>query len=118
MPKKIEKPNRFPQDDIQIDEFFGLISSKQADMSLCRIVCQAGWSEPAQRPEFDEYMMVLSGELQITSADGSVTTVKAGEAVKAGKGEKVQYSTPNEACDYISCCVPAFDIKKTHRETI
>ena len=117
MPELIPSPKLFPQDDIVIEEFFGLISSGQKDVSFCRIRCEAGWSEPPQRPEFDEYMIVLSGTLSIAGKNG-VTVVRAGQAAKAAKGERVQYSTPSEACDYISLCVPAFDIEWTHREKI
>lgn len=117
MPRLITDANRFPQDDIVIDEFFGLISSGQSDCSLCRIVCQKGWSEPAQRPDFDEYMIVTSGSLHITDENGQVTIVRAGQAAKAVRGEKVQYATPEESCDYISLCVPAFSLDLAHRES-
>lgn len=117
MPRLIDRADRFPQENIVLDEFFGLISSGQSDLSLCRIVCEKGWSEPAQRPEFDEYMIVTTGSLHIADETGRVTIVRAGQAAKAARGEKVQYSTPDESCDYISVCVPAFSMEKAHRES-
>ena len=116
MPRLIQTPNRFPQEDIQIEEFFGLISSGESDLSLCRIHCRRGWSEPAQRPEFDEYLLVLTGALHLVGEGGSVTVVRAGEAALAPKGELVQYATPDDDCDYVSLCVPAFRLDLAHRE--
>ena len=117
MPRLIAQAARFPQENIILDEFFGRISSGQSDLSLCRIVCEKGWSEPAQRPEFDEYMIVTTGSLYITGETGQVTIIRAGQAAKASRGEKVQYSTPEGPCDYISVCVPAFSLDKAHRES-
>ena len=64
----------------------------------------AGWSEPAQTPEFDEFTVVLSGALLVRHADGEFE-VRAGQAVIAHAGEWVQYSTP-EGAEYIAVCLP------------
>jgi mannose-6-phosphate isomerase-like protein (cupin superfamily) len=74
----------------------------------------AGWSEPGQRPEFDEYTLVLSGALRVDSGDGSLE-VAAGRAVLARAGEWVRYSTP-EGAEYISVCLPAFAPETVHRD--
>ena len=37
----------------------------------------AGWSEPGQRPDFDEYTVVLKGVMRVEHEAG-VTEVKAG----------------------------------------
>jgi ethanolamine utilization protein EutQ (cupin superfamily) len=64
--------------------------------------------------EFDEYTVVLSGELEARHRAG-VVTVKAGEAVIARAGEWVQYATPNGA-QYIAVCLPAFAPDIVHRD--
>lgn len=117
MPELVEKPNRFPQDGICIEEFFGRISDSRGEFSLGRLSSGQGWSEPAQRPEFDEYSLVISGALYVTAEDGSVTIARAGQAVKTKKGERIQYSTPEPGgADYISLCIPAFSPELAHRD--
>ena len=67
-----------------------------------------GWSEPGQRPEFDEYTVVLRGTLHLKLADGEFD-IRAGEAVIVTAGEWVAYSTPAEGgAEYIAVCLPAF----------
>ena len=75
-----------------------------------------GWVEPGQTPEFDEYTVVLRGELQVKTHDG-VITVKAGQAVHTRPGEWVQYSTPHpDGAEYIAVCLPAFSPTTVHRD--
>jgi ethanolamine utilization protein EutQ (cupin superfamily) len=74
----------------------------------------AGWLEPSQTPEFDEYTVVLKGVLHVNYEGGSFD-VRPGQAVIAHRGELVQYSTP-EGAEYIAVCVPAFSPGTVHRE--
>lgn len=116
MPEIVSKGSFFPQDNITISEFFGRISSGESGISICRITSGPGWSEPRQRPDFDEYTIMISGTLYISSEDGSLTIVREGEAVFVPKGESVQYSSPEEpGADYISVCVPAFTLESANR---
>jgi len=52
-----------------------------------------GWVEPGQRPEFDEYTIVLAGTLHV-KAEAGEWDVRAGQAIVTRAGEWVQYSTP------------------------
>jgi mannose-6-phosphate isomerase-like protein (cupin superfamily) len=70
--------------------------------------------EPGQRPEFDEYTVVLSGSLRVESEDGSLE-VEAGQGVMTRAGEWVRYSTPDGA-EYIAVCLPAFSPHTVHRD--
>jgi mannose-6-phosphate isomerase-like protein (cupin superfamily) len=75
-----------------------------------------GWAEPGQRPEFDEFTIVLHGELVVESGDGQMT-VRAGQGLHTRPGEWVRYSTPGPSgAEYISVCVPAFDLGTVHRD--
>jgi ethanolamine utilization protein EutQ (cupin superfamily) len=74
----------------------------------------AGWSEPAQTPEFDEYTIVLSGALEIEHEDGT-TTVKGGQAILTRAGERVRYLTKEDA-HYVAICLPAFSPDLVNRE--
>ena len=74
----------------------------------------AGWSEPGQRPEFDEFTVVLNGALHVEH-DKGVLEIQAGQAVIARKGEWIRYSTPQGA-EYVAICVPAFAPDTVHRD--
>ena len=75
-----------------------------------------GWVEPGQTPDFDEYTVVLRGELQVKTK-AETLTVKAGQAVHTPKGEWVQYSTPHpDGAEYIAVCLPAFSPGAVRRD--
>lgn len=99
-----------------VREYAGRVATGDAALSVARMTSPAGWSEPGQRPEFDECTLVLRGMLRVEHEDG-VLEVRAGEAVFARKGEWVRYSTPEpEGADYVAVCVPAFSPETVHRE--
>ena len=70
--------------------------------------------EPGQRPEFDEYTLVIGGALAVEYEGGSMV-VKAGQAVLARAGEWIRYSTP-EGAEYVAVCLPAFSPDTVHRD--
>lgn len=99
-----------------IEEYFGRVNSGNQQISIAKMTSPQGWVEPGQKPEFDEYTVVLKGTLKIKLADQELE-VKAGEAVLVGKNETVQYSTPDEGgAEYIAICLPAFAPEIVHRE--
>jgi len=99
-----------------IEEFVGLVSTGTSVVSVARMKSPAGWGEPGQTPEFDEYTMVLRGLLRVDTLAGPIE-VRAGEAVIAEKGDWVRYSSPSEGgAEYISVCVPAFSPETAHRD--
>jgi len=75
-----------------------------------------GWQEPGQTPDFDEYTLVLEGELVVEHAGGEPLVVSAGSVVHAAPGEWVRYSTPSAATRYVAVCVPAFSPDAAHRD--
>ena len=99
-----------------IDEYFGRVNSGEPGVSVAHMRSPSGWSEPAQRPEFDEYTVVLRGSLRVETDDG-VFDVEAGQAVHTRPGERVRYGTPGpDGAEYISVCLPAFAPETVHRE--
>jgi len=99
-----------------IEEYIGRVNSASKDVSIAKMKSPGGWIEPGQRPEFDEYTLVLKGTLRVKSEDG-ITDVSAGQAVIVHKGEWVQYSTPNpEGAEYIAVCLPAFSPETVNRD--
>jgi len=99
-----------------IDEFVGRVNNAEARLSIARMQSPSGWQEPGQRPEFDEYTLVLTGALLVES-DGARLEVKAGQAVLTRAGEWVRYSTPGpEGATYVAICLPAFSPDTVHRD--
>ena len=99
-----------------IDEFVGRVNSGDDAVSIAHMRSPAGWVEPGQAPEFDEYTIVLKGMLRVASYDG-VLEVRAGQAVVTRRGEWVQYSTPDpEGAEYLAVCLPAFAPETVHRD--
>jgi ethanolamine utilization protein EutQ (cupin superfamily) len=100
----------------RIEEFLGLVNSATAGVSLARMTSPAGWVEPGQTPEFDEYTLVLRGTLRVETRAGTLE-VSAGQAVHAPRGGWVRYSTPHEGgAEYVAVCVPAFSPLTVHRD--
>lgn len=99
-----------------ISEFFGLVAGRNGDASIAHMISPAGWSEPGQRPDFDEYTVVLKGKLKVETLKQEYL-VDGGQAVMAPKNEWVRYSTP-EGAEYISVCIPAFSPKTVHRDRL
>ena len=100
-----------------IEEHFGLASNGDAQLSIAHMVAPAGWSEPFQTPEFDEYTYIIKGKKQFI-IDNEVVILNAGESIKIEKNTRVQYSNPYlEACEYIAICLPAFSIETVNRES-
>jgi quercetin dioxygenase-like cupin family protein len=99
-----------------ISEFVGRVATENGAVSVAVMESPTGWSEPGQRPEFDEYTVVVAGELRVETEDGSFSVSK-GQAVHAAAGEWVRYSTPAEGgAHYVSVCLPAFSPDTVHRD--
>jgi quercetin dioxygenase-like cupin family protein len=117
MPQLIDSPSRVEAAGTQpklIDEFVGRVNTGDERLSVARMRSPAGWEEPGQRPEFDEYTVVLDGALHVEH-DGGTLEVRAGQAVLAKAGEWVRYSTPDGA-EYVAVCLPAFSPATVHRD--
>ena len=99
-----------------IEEYFGRINSKTETVSIAKMTSPQGWIEPGQRPEFDEYTVVLKGILQVKT-EKEIIDVKAGSAILTKKGEWIKYSTPYEgSVEYIAVCLPAFSPETVKRD--
>lgn len=119
MPERIAAPTRITAAGNKpklIDEYVGRVTTGETAVSVAHMRSPAGWEEPAQTPEFDEYTIVLRG-LLLVEHDGGVLDVGAGEAVVTRAGERVRYSTPAEdGAEYVAVCLPAFSPETVHRE--
>src|ERR1700682_3107957 len=71
MPQLIAAPTRIPVPGNKIiEEYIGRVNSGDAQASIARMRSPAGWSEPGQRPEFDEYTIVLQGTMRVEHDGG------------------------------------------------
>ena len=80
---KIEKPTIIKAAGNKpkiIEEYIGCVNSQTTDLSIAHMKSPAGWEEPGQKPEFDEYTIVLRGRLRVKTKD-KVLDIRAGEAV-------------------------------------
>ena len=99
-----------------IEEYFGRVNSKTSEVSIAKMTSPQGWVEPGQKPEFDEYTVVLKGILRVKTERETID-VKAGTAILTKKGEWIQYSTPFEGgAEYIAVCLPAFSPETVNRD--
>jgi mannose-6-phosphate isomerase-like protein (cupin superfamily) len=112
-PTVIQAAGNLPK---RIEEFVGRVNSGDTALSIARMKSPAGWIEPGQTPEFDEYTLVLAGMLRVTTRSG-VIEVRSGQAVVTPKGTWVQYSTPDDdGAEYLAVCSPAFSPGTVHRD--
>ena len=119
MPRLIAKPTVVPaagRPPKIIEEFVGRVNSQTSALSIAKMTSPSGWHEPGQTPEFDEYTIVLKGELQVETRE-AIHTVAAGQAIIVHAGEWVRYATPAaEGAEYIAVCLPAFSPSTVHRD--
>jgi mannose-6-phosphate isomerase-like protein (cupin superfamily) len=119
MALKIEKPSIIAAEGNKpktIEEYFGGVNSQTDALSIARMVSPAGWVEPGQTPEFDEYTVVLKGCLRVETRTDSLD-IEAGQGVLAPAGEWVRYSSPGDVgAEYIAVCLPAFSPQRVHRD--
>ena len=111
--KRIEAAGNKPK---LIDEYVGRVNSGTAEVSVAQMRSPAGWVEPGQTPEFDEFTVVLRGMLRVEHRGGAID-VRAGQAIIVNQGEWIRYSTPEDGgAEYIAVCLPAFSPDTVHRD--
>jgi ethanolamine utilization protein EutQ (cupin superfamily) len=119
MPEHIQRPSRVEAAGTKpklIDEYVGRVNSGEERLSIAQMSSPQGWVEPGQRPQFDEWTLVLDGTLNVEHENGTFD-VKAGEAVLVRGGEWVRYSSPYAGgADYVAVCLPAFSPDTVNRD--
>ena len=101
----------------KIEEHFGRVATKDSEISIAHMLAPAGWAEPHQTPQFDEWTLVNAGK-KMVEIDGHAMVLQAGQSILVKKGARVRYSNPfDEPCDYWSICTPAFSIEGVQRES-
>ena len=99
-----------------IKEHFGNATDGNSKISIAHMIAPAGWSEPFQIPEFDEYTFIIKGKKQFI-IEGEIIILEAGQSIKVEKNTRLQYSNPfAEPCEYLAICLPAFSMNAVNRE--
>ena len=119
MPEMIESPSRVEAAGTKpklIDEYVGRVNSGEERVSVAHMRSPAGWLEPGQRPDFDEYT-----RRPARAASTSSTRAGARRPRRPGgarpRGEWVRYSTPGDGgASYVAVCLPAFSPDTVHRD--
>jgi hypothetical protein len=119
MPLEVLKPVRVVDAPLlTIDEYFGNVASADSGISACLAEVTGPTEEAYQTPEFDEYVIVLEGSVDIiqeTGTDIKTTAVAAGQGIFLPKNTRVKWKW-NGACKYVPICLPAFNPNNCHRE--
>ena len=74
----------------------------------------AGWVEPGQRPEFDEYTLVIGGALEVEHEGGSMVARPARPCWRARASGSA--TRRREGAEYVAVCLPAFSPDSVHRD--
>ena len=72
-----------------IEEHFGNATNSNSKISIAHMIAPAGWSEPFQTPEFEEFTYIIRGKKQFT-IESDVLVLSAGESIKIEKNTRVQ----------------------------
>ena len=103
--------------DLTISEYVGRVASKDGTCSACVATVRKATKELPQCPAFDEYVLVLEGEVHIMHGSDlqECTVVKAGQGLVLPKHTRVQWVWPGP-CKYVPICLPAFSPANCGRE--
>ena len=112
-----KKPYIVPTSDGKlIEEHFGREITNDSAISIAHMIAPPDWSEPFQKPEFDEYTLIVKGRKQI-EIDEQKVILNVGESLLVKRGSRVRYSNPfDEEVEYWSVCIPAFSLDLANRE--
>lgn len=119
MKKYIKEDDPFivPTDDMKlIEEHFGNASNKYDLCSIARMEVPPRWNEPYQKPEFDEFTLMVKGKI-LVEVNNETVELAAGQSILVKKEVRVRYSNPFDyPAEYWSVCMPPFSLDSVHRE--
>jgi uncharacterized protein (DUF952 family)/quercetin dioxygenase-like cupin family protein len=110
-------------DTISIDEFFGHASAG-GDISVAQCTVKSASEEAWQKPTFDEFVVVLEGEVSVyvseTAAnveadDVAIVVAEAGQALRLPRNVRHKWVWTGP-CKYLAICLPAFSPENCGRE--
>jgi uncharacterized protein (DUF952 family)/mannose-6-phosphate isomerase-like protein (cupin superfamily) len=120
MPKIVGKSTRVVEvGGFAIDELAGNVASHDDTISIARVVVSEVSSEPWLTLDYDEWICVLKGRIEmhfVENGQDKVLPVNAGETCFVAKGERFRPFFPEGNTEYIPVCLPAFKPERCLRE--
>lgn len=117
MPKIIGKVVRVVEHDgLAIDEYTGNVASNDDMISIARVTVAKPTLEPWLTLDYDEWLCVIKGRIELHTPTGQVVVVNAGETALVHKGEHFRPVFPVGDTEYIAVCLPAFRPDRCIRE--
>jgi uncharacterized protein (DUF952 family)/mannose-6-phosphate isomerase-like protein (cupin superfamily) len=117
MPKIIGKSTRVVETDrLAIDEMVGNVASNEDTLSVARCVITSPTNEPWLTLDYDEWICVIKGRIEMHYGDDQVLPVEAGETCFIARGERFRPFFPVGDTEYIPICFPAFKPSRCIRE--
>lgn len=103
--------------DLTITEYIGRVTSGDTSVSSCFCTVRKATKESPQTPGFDEYVLVLEGEIHVSHGVNlsERIVVRPGQGFVLEKGTRVQWAWPGP-CKYVAICLPAFSPENAGRE--
>lgn len=106
---------------LRIYEHAGNASNGDGRVSVAQVTVTEPMEEAVQVPQFDEYVLILTGEMIVyvgsedaekrppgrTEDEPFVLKAKAGQTLQLPKGHLYRYTFPGP-CTYVPVCLPAF----------
>lgn len=101
---------------LRIRELVGNASANLDAVSLAHETISAPMSEPWKINQFDEWLCVLKGKIDVKYDNDQILTVTAGQTCQVSKGERYRPMFPVENTEFLAICLPAFSPERCVRE--
>jgi len=99
-----------------IDEYVGQAGSSTDAVSIAVVKAAEPTSEPWLTMQYEEYLLVIKGAVEIHHGDGEVVKARAGQTIYIEKGVRFRPFFTEPGTEYIPVCIPAFTPERCHRE--
>lgn len=117
MPKIIGKSVTVVEHDgLKIEELAGNVATNNDTLSIAHVTVSRPTSEPWLTLNYNEWICVTKGMIELHTSNDNVTTVHAGETVFVEKGTRFKPVFPQGDTEYIPVCLPAFSPDRCLRE--
>lgn len=93
---------------LTIQELAGNASTQTDAVSVARVTISEPSAEPWLTIDFDEWLCVLKGRIELKHGTDQVLTVNAGDTCLVSKGERFRPVFPVGDTEYLAICRPAF----------
>lgn len=100
---------------LTVEELVGNAATKEDALSVAHEKISAPISEPWKTNDFDEWLCVLKGHIDLLFAD-KVLNLSAGQTCMVPKGDRYRPVFPQADTEFLAICQPAFTPERCRRE--